>query len=184
MRRYMVVSLYYGGKGENYMELHFKQQEYKDFQESFNNKRINLLKSIKFKQQHKSKGVLEHFIPTMMAVIIFFVLALYFIGAVHQLTTRTQLDASVRSAVLLAETQGCLTQSQIDALKSDLENNGMTVTSLQVPKTQVGYGNIVRIVAEGYISTYMPRGLYDWIQDQENPGTVNIVITKTSTAKY
>ena len=132
----------------------------------------------------KDAGFAEKLLPVLLSTGMVFGLVLLSGRFMEVFRTRAQLNQIARAYMLEMETIGCLQSADMDALRGDLEQEGLVNVNLMGTTTSpVGYGEQIELVIEGDLSVDLPVAipfLYETVQDWDIPIKINLY----STAKH
>lgn len=132
----------------------------------------------------KDAGFAEKLLPVLLSTGMVFGLVLLSGRFMEVFRTREQLNQIARAYMLEMETIGCLQSDDMDALRVDLEQEGLANVNLMGTTTSpVGYGEQIELVIEGDLSVDLPVAipfLYETVQDWDIPIKINLY----STAKH
>ncbi len=132
----------------------------------------------------KDAGFAEKLLPVLLSTGMVFGLVLLSGRFMEVFRTREQLNQIARAYILEMETIGCLQSDDMDALRVDLEQEGLANVNLMGTTTSpVGYGEQIELVIEGDLSVDLPVAipfLYETVQDWDIPIKINLY----STAKH
>ena len=132
----------------------------------------------------KDAGFAEKLLPVLLSTGMVFGLVLLSGRFMEAFRTREQLNQIARAYLLEMETKGYLQSAGMDALMTDLEQEGLTNVNLAGTTTSpAGYGEQIELVIEGDLSVDLPVAipfLYETVQDWDIPIKINLY----STAKH
>ena len=132
----------------------------------------------------KDAGFAEKLLPVLLSTGMVFGLVLLSGRFMEVFRTREQLNQIARAYMLEMETIGCLQSADMDALRGDLEQEGLANVNLMGTTTSpVGYCEQIELVIEGDLSVDLPVAipfLYETVQDWDIPIKINLY----STAKH
>ena len=129
----------------------------------------------------KDAGFAEKLLPVLLSTGMVFGLVLLSGRFMEVFRTREQLNQIARAYMLEMETIGCLQSADMDALRGDLEQEGLGNVNLMGTTTSpVGYGEQIELVIEGDLSVDLPVAipfLYETVQDWDIPIKINLYST-------
>ena len=132
----------------------------------------------------KDAGFAEKLLPVLLSTGMVFGLVLLSGRFMEVFRTREQLNQIARAYMLEMETTGCLKSASMDALRADLEQEGLTNVNLVGTTTSpAGYGERIELVIEGDLSVDLHVAipfLYETVQNWDIPIKINLY----STAKH
>lgn len=132
----------------------------------------------------KDAGFAEKLLPVLLSTGMVFGLVLLSGRFMEVFRTREQLNQIARAYMLEMETTGCLKSAGMDALRADLEQEGLTNVNLVGTTTSpAGYGERIELVIEGDLSVDLHVAipfLYETVQNWDIPIKINLY----STAKH
>ena len=130
----------------------------------------------------KDKGIVDHVLPFMIAVIFLLVTVVAFTYMVSWINTKSSIDLVCRRYMLKMEQDGYLTVGNLIALKDDIEGyNVEDLSTNGTTTTPVGYGEFVTLKVKG---TLVTRGVnFGNIWGQVGDVRIPFEIVKVSTAK-
>ena len=132
----------------------------------------------------KDAGFAEKLLPVLLSTGMVFGLVLLSGRFMEVFRTREQLNQIARAYLLEMETMGYLQSAGMDALMTDLEQEGLANVNLAGTTTSpAGYGEQIELVIEGDLSVDLPVAipfLYETVQDWDIPIKINLY----STAKH
>ncbi len=100
----------------------------------------------------KDKGMLEHFLPAMVIIVLLAVLWTGTMICAANIERSSDIQLAARSCLLRMETEGYLTEENKTQLLADLQALNVTGIDLTgTTLTDVGYGNQIRLVIHGSV---------------------------------
>ena len=132
----------------------------------------------------KDAGFAEKLLPVLLSTGMVFGLVLLSGRFMEVFRTREQLNQIARAYMLEMETTGYLKSTGVDALRADLEQEGLKNVNLVGTTTSpAGYGERIELVIEGDLSVDLYVAipfLYETVQNWDIPIKINLY----STAKH
>ena len=132
----------------------------------------------------KDAGFAEKLLPVLLSTGMVFGLVLLSGRFMEVFRTREQLNQIARAYMLEMETMGYLKSTGVDALRADLEQEGLKNVNLVGTTTSpAGYGERIELVIEGDLSVdlyVVIPFLYETVQNWDIPIKINLY----STAKH
>lgn len=132
----------------------------------------------------KDAGFAEKLLPVLLSTGMVFGLVLLSGRFMEVFRTREQLNQIARAYMLEMETMGYLKSTGVDALRADLEQEGLKNVNLVGTTTSpAGYGERIELVIEGDLSVDLYVAipfLYETVQNWDIPIKINLY----STAKH
>ena len=129
----------------------------------------------------KDAGFAEKLLPVLLSTGMVFGLVLLSGRFMEVFRTREQLNQIARAYLLEMETMGYLQSAGMDALMTDLEQEGLANVNLAGTTTSpAGYGEQIELVIEGDLSVDLPVAipfLYETVQDWDIPIKINLYST-------
>ena len=127
---------------------------------------------------------MERLLPVLLSTGMVFGLVLLSGRFMEVFRTREQLNQIARAYMLEMETMGYLKSTGVDALRADLEQEGLKNVNLVGTTTSpAGYGERIELVIEGDLSVDLYVAipfLYETVQNWDIPIKINLY----STAKH
>ncbi len=103
--------------------------------------------------RRKDKGILEHFLPAMVVIVLLGVIWTGSMICADTIDRSSEIQQAARACMLRMETDGYLTEANKNQLVSDLE--ALDVSGIDLSGTTVtdaGYGNQISLVIHGVVT--------------------------------